>query len=183
MARSRAETAAGLLLAALAACAPARDDDLYGVVLEVESTQPFVRAEDFPQRLHGVLEASCAHVGVDTSRLYGLRLRIVDGTVSCGAVAAARGCTRLDGEEIVVSTLAWISTSPPVPCVEDTPLPHEILHLRIGDPAHADPRWDDPDYWEPLWHRLAHSDCSGEPASRIWKPEADGPAGAMAAAK
>jgi hypothetical protein len=183
MASSRAATAAFLLLATLGACAATRDDDLYGVVLDVESEQPFVRDEDFAQRLHGVLEASCAHVGVDTSRLYGLRLRIVDGPVPCGAVAAARGCTRLDGAEIVVSTLAWLSTSPPVPCVEDTPLPHEILHLRIGDPAHADPRWDDPDYWEPLQRRLEHADCSGEPATRIWKPGVDGPVGAMAAAK
>jgi hypothetical protein len=183
MASSRAATAAFLLLATLAACAATRDDDLYGLVLDVESEQPFVRDEDFPQRLHRVLEASCAHIGVDTSRLYGLRLRIVDGPVPCGDVAVARGCTRLDGAEIVVSTLAWISTSPPVPCVEDTPLPHELLHLGIGDPAHADPRWDDPDYWRPLQRRLEHADCSGEPATRIWKPGADGPVGAGAAAK
>lgn len=167
MAPRRADTAA-LLLAALAACAPAREDDLYGVILEVESDQPFVHAEEFPRRLHDVLEASCDHLGVDPSRLYGMRLRLVDGGVACGGVEAARGCTQLDGREIVVSTLAWISTSPPVPCVEDTPLPHELLHLRIGDPAHADPRWTSHEFWEPLWERLVRDDCSGEPASRIW---------------
>lgn len=167
MARRLAETPA-LLLAALLACAPARDDDLFGVVLEVESAQPFVHAEDFAERLHAVLEASCAHVGVDTSRLWGMRLRLVDGTIACGEVQAARGCTRLDGAEMVVSTLAWISTSPPVPCVEDTPLPHEILHLRLGDADHSDPRWGSDEFWEPLRLRLSQPDCSGEPASRIW---------------
>lgn len=150
------------------ACAPAGDDDLFGVVLEVESRQPFVYREDFRRRLHRVLEASCDHVGIDTSRLYGMRLRIVDGGIRCGAYEQARGCALSDGSEIAVSTLAWISSSPPVPCVEDVPLPHEILHLRIADGGHVDPRWSSAEYWEPLRAAIAEPECSQDAATLLW---------------
>lgn len=153
---------------AIAACAPPSDGDLFGAVLEVESTQPFVYADDFRERLHRVLEESCAHVGLDPSRLYGMRLRIVDGGIRCGDVATARGCARTDGSSIEISTLAWISTAPPVPCIEDTPLPHEILHLRIADGEHVDPRWSSHDFWEPLRRSLAQPDCGTEPATLLW---------------
>lgn len=157
-----------LLAAAGAGCAPVDDEDLFGVVLEVESTRPFVYEADFRSRLHRVLEESCAHVGVDTSRLYGLRLRIVDGGIRCAEYDDARGCTLSDGSLIAISTLAWISTSPPVSCVEDTPLPHEILHLRIADGEHADPRWSSAAFWEPLRRSLARPGCSGDAATLLW---------------
>ncbi len=147
-------------------CARERDDDLYGMTLEVESAQPFAASADLRDRLHLLLEEGCAHVGLDTSRLYGMRLRIVDGGIACGGLPDARGCYRKD--EIVVSTLAWIATEPPVPCVEDTPLPHELLHAAIGDPGHADARWEDPAYWEPLRATLRRPDCTGDPATRLW---------------
>lgn len=158
-----------LLLGAVGGgCAPASDEDLFGVVLEVESTRPFVYQPDFRRRLHRVLAESCAHVGVDPSRLYGMRLRIVDGGIPCAEYDDARGCTLSDASEMAVSTLAWISTSPPVDCIEDTPLPHEILHLRIADGAHADPRWGSDAFWEPLRRSLARPECSGEAATRLW---------------
>jgi hypothetical protein len=172
MAGARPVPIASLALAVLvtvgAACARPAEEDLFGVVLEVESRQEFVYREDFRERLHRVLEESCAHVGIDTARLYGMRLRIVDGGIRCGGYEAARGCALEDGSEISVSTLAWITTSPPVSCVEDTPLPHEILHLRIGDGAHDDPRWSSAEYWDPLRRSLARPGCSRDAATLLW---------------
>lgn len=170
--RSAPLATAALSLVALGAlagaCARPDDEDLFGAVLEVESTQPFVYEEDFRRRLHHVLEESCAYVGLDTARLYGLRLRLVDGGIRCGGYEAARGCALDDGSEISVSTLAWLSTSPPVSCVEDVPLPHELLHLRIGDAAHADARWSSAEYWEPLRRSLARPGCSPDEATLLW---------------
>jgi hypothetical protein len=149
-----------------ASCAATPDDDLFGMTLEVESAQPFAASPDLRARLHRIIEEGSAYIGLGPSRLYGMRLRIVDGGVSCGGLREARGCFRRD--EIVVSTLAWISTEPPVPCVEDTPLPHELLHALIEDPAHEDPRWDDPGFWDPLRERLRQPDCCSDPATRLW---------------
>jgi hypothetical protein len=157
-----------VVLLAVGACAPSADEDLYGVTLEVESRQPFVYAPDFRARLHRLLEASCAHVGIDPTRLWGTRLRIVDGGVSCAGYEVARGCTRDGGAQIDVSTLAWYTGAPAVGCVEDTPLPHEILHLRIGDPEHEDPRWRSAEYWRPLRQALESDGCSGAPPALIW---------------
>jgi hypothetical protein len=55
-----------------------------------------------------------------------------------------------------------------VPCVEDTPIPHELLHVAIGDPQHLDPRWNDQALWRPLAARLARPDCSGDPPNLVW---------------
>lgn len=164
----RARAAAALVLLLLAACAPVRDDDLFGMSVEVESTQPWAADPALEARLHRLVEEACAHVGLDTSMLYGLTLRIVDGGIRCGSVERARGCTWRDQGVIAVSTLAWISSEPPVPCVEDTPLPHELLHLKIADASHSDPRWESAEWWEPLHARVTRPDCSGDPATRIW---------------
>ncbi len=107
-------------------------------------------------------------MGLDPSALYGMTLRIEDDAIACGAVADARGCTWRSDGIITVSTLAWLSTEPRVPCVEDTPIPHELLHLKIGDEHHLDPRWVDPKFWGPLWERVAHPDCSGDPPVLLW---------------
>lgn len=155
-------------LLALAACAPVRDDDLFGMTLEIESSQAWARDAGLERRLHRLLAESADHVGLDTSLLYGLTLRIVDDGISCGSVANARGCTWREQGVITVSTLAWISTQPCVPCVEDTPIPHELMHLKIGDRDHADPRWSSYDWWQPLYARVSRPDCSGEAADRIW---------------
>ena len=159
---------AALVAVAGLACAPARDDDLFGMTLEVSSSQPWATDAAFRGRLHDLVEESCAHHGLDPSLLYGMTLRIEDDDIACGVVSRARGCTwRADGV-VAVSTLAWASAHPLVPCVEDTPIPHELLHVKIGDSTHSDPRWEDAAYWAPLWARVAHGDCSGDPPSLIW---------------
>jgi len=62
--------------AAALACAPARDDDLYGMTLEVRSRQAWASDPGFRTRLHILLEQSCDHLGLDPSLLYGITLRI-----------------------------------------------------------------------------------------------------------
>ncbi len=108
------------------------------------------------------------HLGLDPSQLYGMTLRIEDGDIPCGSVAHARGCTWREEGVIVVSTLAWISLEPRVPCVEDTPIPHELFHVKIADEHHTDPRWESSAFWTPLWQRVRHADCSGDPPTLVW---------------
>ena len=157
-----------LVVLTASACAPPRDDDLFGLNVEVRSGQAWARDPALPRRLHDLVEGACAHVGLDPSLLWGMTLRIEDDEIACGAVSAARGCTWREAGVMVVSTLAWTSAEPRVPCVEDTPIPHELLHVKIGDPAHADPRWSDPAYWGPLWTRVSRADCSGAPPNLTW---------------
>jgi hypothetical protein len=126
--------------------------------LEVRSEQAWASDPELRRRLHALVEESCAHMG----------LRIEDGEIACGEVERARGCTWRDAGVISVSTLAWLSSLPRVPCVEDTPIPHELLHVKIGDEDHLDPRWDSQLYWGPLWASVSRPDCSGEPATLIW---------------
>jgi hypothetical protein len=52
--------------------------------------------------------------------------------------------------------------------VEDTPIPHELLHVKIGDPGHTDPRWSDPMYWGSLSSRIPRTGCSGDPPNLMW---------------
>src|SRR6266542_2167113 len=85
--------AAALLVLALASCAPPRDDDLFGMTLDVRSQQPWASSPDLRRDLHALLQASCAHEGLDPSLLYGMTLRIEDGEIACGTVSRARGCT------------------------------------------------------------------------------------------
>jgi hypothetical protein len=154
--------------AALAACAPERDDDLYGMNLEVRSELEWAQGPELRRRVRELVAESCAHVGLDPTQLYGMTLRIEDGAIECGEVKRARGCTwRTDGV-IAVSTLAWHKAKPPVPCVEDTPLPHELLHVAIGDAHHEDERWESSSYWDPLWSRVSRPDCSGDYPDVIW---------------
>jgi hypothetical protein len=157
-----------LLALAAAACAPEHPDDLFGMNLEIRSQQPWASDPELRRRLHALVEESCAHMELDPSLLYGMTLRIEDGEIACGTVGRARGCTWRDAGVISVSTLAWLSTLPRVPCVEDTPIPHELLHVSIGDEDHLDPRWDSAVYWGPLWASVSRPDCSGEPATLIW---------------
>lgn len=156
----------GLSLAA--GCAPPGDDDLFGLTLEVHSSQPWATDPGLRRRVHALLLAACEHEGLDPSLLWGMTLRIEDGPIPCGAVADARGCTWREAGVIAVSTLAWTAAEPPVPCVEDTPIPHELLHVKIGDPDHRDPRWEDATYWSALSARVDRSGCSGDPADLLW---------------
>ncbi len=157
-----------LLALAAGGCASPRDDDLFGMTLEVRSRQAWASDPALRPRLHDLLEAGCAHVGLDPSMLWGMTLRIEDGEIACGVVPDARGCTWREAGLMAVSTVAWTTAEPLVPCVEDTPIPHELLHVKIGDPAHADPRWTDPMYWRPLRSLVAHADCSGDPPNLTW---------------
>jgi hypothetical protein len=151
-----------------AACAPERDDDLYGLNVEVRSELAWANEPELRARLHDLLEASCDHMGLDPSLLYGMTLRIEDGTIECGSISNARGCTWRSDGVIAVSTLAWISSQGSVHCVEDTPIPHELLHVKIGDARHEDERWDSGSWWGPLWAQVAHPDCSGDSPLLIW---------------
>lgn len=138
------------------------------MTLDVRTSQPWGADPELSRRVRRLVEASCEHVGIDPTLLWGMTLRIEDGGISCGGVSDARGCTWRDDGVIAVSTLAWSAAAPPVPCVEDTPIPHELLHVKIGDPRHEDPRWSDPVYWRPLSTRIARADCSGDPPSLMW---------------
>jgi hypothetical protein len=165
--------AAGWLAAAVAlvlagGCASRRDDDLYGMVLDVRTRQVWGTDPELRYRVHDVLEASCEQLGLDPSMLWGMTLRIEDGAIDCGPVENARGCTWRDAGTVAVSTTAWTTCEPPVPCVEDTPIPHELLHVAIGDPQHLDPRWNDQTLWRSLAARLARPDCSGDPPNLVW---------------
>jgi hypothetical protein len=162
-----AVVAAALAALATGACAP-REDDLHGMELELRTDPPWSKDPELRHRVQLVLDAACDGLGLDPSLLYGMTLRIEDGGIDCGAVVDARGCTRRAEGEVAVSTLSWLATRPPVPCVEDTPLPHELLHVLIGDPKHTDPRWTDPAVWDPIAARLHRSDCSGDPPNLIW---------------
>jgi hypothetical protein len=161
-------TLAALVVALAGGCAGPADDDLFGLELDVRSSLPWAKDPALRPRLHDLVAAACEHVGLDRTLLWGMTLRIVDEEIPCGPVPDARGCT-LRGEGLVsVSTLAWAAWEPPVPCVEDTPIPHELLHVKIGDPEHTDARWEDPVYWRPLSSRVARTDCSGAPVALMW---------------
>jgi hypothetical protein len=151
-----------------AGCAAPRDDDLFGMSLEVRTAQPWAKDPALRRRVHDLVQASCEQIGLDPSLLYGMRLRIEDGGIPCGGVADARGCTWREDGVVAVSTLAWTTAEPPVPCVEDTPIPHELLHVKIGDPEHLDPRWSDPDYWSALSTHVLRAGCSGDAPSLLW---------------
>jgi hypothetical protein len=167
--RARRATLLAAALAGFAAgCAGPRDDDLFGMTLEVRTHRPWASDPALPQRVHDLVAASCEHLGLDPSLLWGMTLRIEDDGISCGGVQDARGCTWREAGVVAVSTLAWCTAEPPVPCVEDTPLPHELLHVKIGDPNHTDPRWSDPAFWRPLSSRVSRADCSGDPPTLIW---------------
>jgi hypothetical protein len=156
------------LLGVAEGCAGPRDDDLYGMTLEVRTQQPWASDPELPQRVHALIAASCAHIGLDPSLLWGMTLRIEDDGIPCGGVANARGCTWREKGVVAVSTLAWTTAEPRVPCVEDTPIPHELLHVKIGDPTHTDPRWSDSAYWDALSARVPRTGCSGDPPNFLW---------------
>jgi hypothetical protein len=164
----RAALLATALLGVSAGCASPRDDDLFGMTLEVRTQQPWASDPELPRRVHDLVATSCAYIGLDPSLLWGMTLRIEDDGIGCGGVADARGCTWREAGVVAVSTLAWTTAEPRVPCVEDTPIPHELLHVKIGDPTHSDPRWSDPAYWGALSARVPRSGCSGDPPSLIW---------------
>lgn len=166
--RDHAAALLGLALALSAGCAPPRDDDLFGLNLEVRSSQPWATDPALRRRVHDLVLAACEHEGLDPTLLWGMTLRIEDGAIGCGPVADARGCTWRDAGVIAVSTLAWTTAEPPVPCVEDTPIPHELLHVKIGDPDHRDPRWADAAYWGALSARVDRAGCSSDPADLLW---------------
>jgi hypothetical protein len=151
-----------------AGCAAPRDDDLFGMELEVHTAQPWASDPALRRRVHDLVQAACDHVGLDPSFLWGMTLRIEDGGISCGPVSDARGCTWREAGVVAVSTLAWTTAEPPVPCVEDTPIPHELLHVKIGDPEHRDPRWADATYWRALSSHVERDGCSGDPAYLLW---------------
>jgi hypothetical protein len=138
------------------------------MTLEVHTTQAWGTDPALRRRVHDLLAAACDHVGLDPSLLWGMTLRIEDGGIACGGTAGARGCTWRDAGVVAVSTLAWTTAEPPVPCVEDTPIPHELLHVRIGDPGHLDPRWSDAAYWSALSARVNRTGCSRDPADLLW---------------
>jgi hypothetical protein len=164
--RAAAVLALGLVLAA--GCVAQRDDDLFGMNLEVRTSQPWATDPALRHRVHDLVEASCGYVGLDPSLLWGMTLRIEDGGISCGGVPDARGCTWRGAGVMAVSTLAWTTAEPPVPCVEDTPIPHELLHVKIGDPEHLDVRWSDPTYWRALSSQVTQAGCSGDPVNQLW---------------
>lgn len=154
--------AAALLLLLLAGgCGSediALDAGMFSMHLEVVSRADLVTRDDFRERLRHTIEATCAHLGIDPAMLYGLKLRIVDGWIACGSLATARGCVHVDRSpwEIEISLIAS-------DCIEESPLAHELLHVAIYDPHHADLRWYDPDVWGPLWEELRGPDCRYDP--------------------
>jgi hypothetical protein len=165
----RARALVAIAAAALAGegCAP-REDDLHGMQLDVRTGQTWGRDPDLRHRVQQVLDVSCDRLGLDPSLLYGMTLRIEDDGIACGDVRDARGCTWRDQGTVAVSTLSWMAGRPAVPCVEDTPIPHELLHVLIGDPDHTDPRWTDPAFWTPIADRIDRSGCSGDPPNLTW---------------
>jgi hypothetical protein len=166
--RRSAFVAAALAALASGACAR-RDDDLHGMELDNRTRLAWGEDPELRHRIQLVLDASCETLRLDPSLLHGMTLRIEDDSIPCGAVSDARGCTWRGEGTVAVSTLPWMAGHPPVPCVEDTPIPHELLHVLIGDPDHTDPRWTDPSVWEPIAARLGRrSDCSGDPPSLTW---------------
>lgn len=159
---------AALVALVATACAQPRDDDLFGLTLDVRSRQPWASDPELRRRAHVLIEEAAAHVGLDPNMLYGMTLRIEDDAIACGSVERARGCTWRDDGVIAVSTLAWISSEPRVSCIEDTPIPHELLHVKISDENHLDPRWNSSQYWAPLWTRVSRDDCSGYAPTLVW---------------
>jgi hypothetical protein len=165
----RAGVLAAAILAALGAggCAQ-RDDDLHGMELDVRTSLAWGKDPELRHRVQQVLDVSCDRLGLDPSLLYGMTLRIEDDGIACGEVSDARGCTWRGEGTVAVSTLAWAVGHPPVTCVEDTPIPHELLHVLIGDPHHTDPRWTDPSLWRSIADGLDWAHCTGDPPSLTW---------------
>ena len=164
----RSALAAAVLAALSAGGCARREDDLYGMELELRTRQAWSEDPALRHRVQLVLDASCEGLGLDPSLLYGMTLTIEDGGIDCGQVADARGCTWRKEGNVAVSTLPWLAGQPAVPCVEDTPIPHELLHVLIGDPDHKDPRWTDPNVWGPIAAHIDHAGCSGDPPSLVW---------------
>ncbi|HEX9243276.1 MAG TPA: hypothetical protein VF875_12610 [Anaeromyxobacter sp.] len=165
--RTSALAAAALAALASSGCAT-REDDLHGMELDLHTRLAWGEDPALRHRVQLVLDAACDELRLDPSLLYGMTLRIEDDGIACGDVSGARGCTWRGEGTVSVSTLSWMAGRPPVPCVEDTPIPHELLHVLIGDPNHTDPRWTDPALWRPIAARIEQPDCSGDPPNLTW---------------
>lgn len=127
-------------LAALTSCADSRPDFyVHGAGVVVQTSAPFARSGDFPQRIEATVGAALAYWGGSWADLDGRLITVVDGPwVPCGAVTGATGC--FDSNLVVSASDPGAGT---FSCVEQTVLVHEVGHAVIGDPRHGDPRWMD----------------------------------------
>jgi hypothetical protein len=133
---------AAIPVALLAACADVRDGGADLVVQDtaivLETSAPFARSGDFPQRLESTITAALRYWGGDWRHLAGATITLAEGPwVLCGG-APALGCW--DGDIRVATADPGAGT---FACVEQTVLVHEVGHAVIGDPDHRDPRWMD----------------------------------------
>jgi hypothetical protein len=115
----------------------AGDPHLYGAALEVRSAEPYVHRPELRERVRRVLAVTAEFYGRSTAEYEGIRFALVDGEVACrGRPGGYHGCA--DWRAMT----ATVRVDPPyTPFIETTTLPHEILHLFVGDPDHLGPEW------------------------------------------
>jgi hypothetical protein len=113
------------------------DFSVRGTDVVVESSAPFARAPDFPERVESTLGAALSYWGGRWSDLHGMVVTFSDEeSVPCGGSTSALGC--YDGDIRLTTADPGVGT---FECVEQTVLVHEVGHAVIGDPRHEDPRW------------------------------------------
>jgi hypothetical protein len=123
------------------------DPKMYGVFISVEDgANPYTAAPDFLPRVRRILAVSSHFYGHDPLELSGVRIIFGTHGTDCGAARNWMGCYTESTNTIFVTTESlWTSA------VEETQLPHEMLHYFIGDPRHTASLWRQ---LGPLWEML-----------------------------
>lgn len=111
--------------------------ELFGAKVELRSDAPYLRGPAFRDRLRRVLAMTAEFYGRDPEEYQGVRLAFVDGGVPCrGRSGTYHGCADWGSMSALVRV-----DEPYLPFVETTTLPHELLHLFVGDAEHLRPEW------------------------------------------
>lgn len=112
-----------------------------GVEVKVTSVRRYLHCPDLGPRLQAVLQTSMRFW--DTQALPGVIL-IRDGALTCVGVEAIGCATLRDDDKVAIEITTDVSVyGDRSRCIEDTPVPHEMGHVALGDwyDDHKDPRY------------------------------------------
>jgi hypothetical protein len=142
-----------LLALTLAACGGASSDAPLAVRVDGATaayTPAYLLAPTLDADTRATAAAAARLWGAPADATFGWRVVFSQEPFACGpaSVDETVGCTEPAAREIWI--LAYGAA-----CPAATALPHELGHLAIGDAAHRDRRWCDPEFWRSMRAALA----------------------------